>query len=79
MEHLQYEYILNFALLKELPIHQRKKAVQLFTDYQYILTPTNDPIVIAVRRFIKLMGIEAAADLLSFAKRLKRKYEHRPL
>ena len=77
MERLQYEYILNFALLKELPIHQQKEAVQLFTDYRYILTPTSDPMVIAVRGFIKLMGIEATAQLLAFAKRFKRKYEHR--
>ncbi len=79
MERLQYEYILNFALLKELPICQQKEAVQLFTDYQYILTPTKDPMVIAIRSFIKFMGIEATAQLLAFAKRLKRKYEHRSL
>lgn len=79
MERLQYEYILNFALLKELPIQQQKKAAQLFTDYQYILTPTKDPVVIAVRSFTKLMGIETTAQLLAFTKKIKRKYEHRSL
>lgn len=74
---LQYDYILNIALLREIFPAERAKARAVFAGYREILLPSGDRLVRAAARFIKIIGLDAMAWLLSLAKRIKRRREGR--
>lgn len=73
----QFEYFLNLALIQELPLERREEAYQLFQAYRQILLPTEDRLVKLLAWWISLIGIPKMSRILSFAKCMKRKREHR--
>ncbi|MBM6885165.1 glycosyltransferase [Pseudoflavonifractor phocaeensis] len=73
----QFEYILNLALIQELPKEQRKEAIALFEDYRQVILPTHDLTVQKVAKFMQLFGVPFTAKILAAAKWMKRKRERR--
>lgn len=76
---LQYDYVLNIALIREVPSAERKEARAAFDGYRETLLPSGDRLVRMVARFISMAGLGATARLLSAAKRIKRRREGRVL
>lgn len=76
-DRLQFEYILNLALICEVSRADRTEAVQIFKEYRQSLTPTGDWVVSMTRYCVDVFGLKAVAKLLTGAKWLKRKNEHR--
>ncbi|WP_373166662.1 glycosyltransferase family 2 protein [Agathobaculum sp. Marseille-P7918] len=74
---LQYEYILNLALIHELPHGQQKKALEIIK--LEVLSPTCDGLVRAMSIMLRLFGVRITAAVLSQIKRLKRRKEGRTL
>lgn len=73
----QFEYILNLALIQELPKEQRREAAALFDHYRQVILPTQDRAVCQVAMFMRLFGIPFTAKILASAKWMKRKRERR--
>lgn len=73
----QFEYILNLALIQELPKEQRREAIALFDHYCQVILPTQDRSVRQVATFIRLFGVSFTAKILAAAKWIKRKRERR--
>ncbi len=76
---LQYEYVLNIALIREVHPEERVEARTAFAEYREILLPSRDLLVRGVARLISMAGLDAVARLLSLAKRIKRRREGRTL
>lgn len=77
IEQLQFEYILNLALICELPKEWRERVTGLIRVD--ILSPTSDPAIKIIKFMLRIIGIRMTASLLSTIKRLKRKSEGRIL
>lgn len=75
----QFEYILNLALIQELPMEDRKNAVKLFDSYRQVLLPTQDQLVRKVAIFINFFGVSCTSLVLMAIKWVKRRLEHRTL
>lgn len=73
----QFEYILNLALIQELPREQRREATALFDHYRQVILPTQDRAVRQVAKFMRLFGVPFTAKVLAAAKWMKRKRERR--
>lgn len=73
----QFEYILNLALIQELPKEQRREATALFKHYRQVILPTKDRSVRQVATFMQLFGVSFTAKILAAAKWMKRKRERR--
>ena len=73
----QFEYILNLALILELPKARRKEAAALFDHYRQVILPTQDRSVRRVAAFMQLFGVSFTAKILAAAKWMKRKRERR--
>lgn len=73
----QFEYILNLALIQELPKAQRKEAAACFKDYFRVLLPTQDPAVKQIAEVLRLLGVPLVSKMLAAAKWIKRKRERR--
>ena len=73
----QFEYILNLALIQELPKEQRREATALFKHYRQVILPTKDRSVRQVATFMQLFGVSFTARILAVAKWMKRKRERR--
>lgn len=76
---LQFEYILNIALIQEVLDEERGSAIDLFLDYESVLLPTKDILVILVKKAIDSIGILTFSRILSTIKKVKRKKERRNL
>ena len=74
---LQYEYILNIALIHELPQEQKKQALGIIKPE--VLRPTCDGLVRVMSIMLRLFGVRMMAAVLSQIKRLKRWKEGRTL
>lgn len=74
---LQFEYILNMALIQEIPFEDRRVAIEQFRDYKNTLSPTKDVLVYLVKKIINIIGISNISELLSIVKKVKRKKEQR--
>ena len=77
IEQLQFEYMLNLALICELPREQQEEAVELVK--LDVFNPTSDVIIKAIKLMLRTIGVHMTASLLSNLKRFKRKKEGRIL
>ncbi len=73
----QFEYILNLALIQELPKEKRRGATALFDNYRQVILPTQDRAVQQVAKLMQLFGVRFTAKILAAAKWIKRKRERR--
>ena len=74
---LQFEYILNLALICELPKERQEQVARVVRVD--ILNPTYDPTVKTIEIILRVMGVRMTAYFLSILKRFKRKREGRVL
>ena len=77
IEQLQFEYMLNLALICELPREQQEEAAELVK--LDVFNPTSDVIIKAIKLMLRTIGVHMTASLLSNLKRFKRKKEGRIL
>lgn len=77
IEQLQFEYILNLALICELPRGKQEQATKLIK--LDVLEPTTDLVIKAVKFMLQTLGVHMTASFLFKLKRLKRKKEGRTL
>lgn len=77
IEQLQFEYILNMALICELPKENQENAVRLIKID--VLNSTTDLAIKAIKLMLRTLGVHTTASFLSKLKRLKRKKEGRTL
>lgn len=74
---LQFEYILNLALICEMPKSEQGKALEIVR--KDVLKNSGDKLVRIMYCMIKIFGIRFVASILSKIKRIKRKKEGRSL
>ena len=74
---LQFEYVLNLALIQELPKEKRREATALFEGYHQVLFPSQDQAVKQITKFLHLFGVPLTSRVLAAAKWIKRKRERR--
>ena len=67
----QYEYILNMAVIYELPEEKREAGELLFKNAGYVLAGSQDVLVRIMRCFVKYSGVMLMAYLLHMAKKLR--------
>lgn len=77
IDRLQFEYILNLAIISDLSLSQKKKVYDIVN--LKILQPTSDFIVYIIVIMIKIFGVARLSSMLSIIKRLKRKKEKRAI
>lgn len=73
----QFEYLLSLALIQEVEPEKREQAISVFDRYKETLWPATDLIVRCGAFGVKTIGVRGMSKLMWFAKRLKRKREHR--
>ena len=76
-DRFRFEYILNLALLMELPRSEQREGETFFCGYLEVLLPTKDWLVKVFAWTIQIIGIKKTASFLFFLKKWKRKHEHR--
>ena len=69
---LQYGYVMNMAILQEVPPSQRREAKKVFRYWKEALTPTADPWVRRFSAALNLCGVGAMSRILQRMKRIKR-------
>ena len=78
-DRFRFEYILNLALIKELPLSEQQEGETFFCGYLKVLLPTKDWVVKAFTWVIRMIGIKQTASFLLVLKKWKRRREHRTL
>lgn len=78
-DRFRFEYILNLALIMELPRSEQWEGETFFCGYLEVLLPTKDWLVKVFAWTIQIIGIKKTASFLLFLKKWKRKHEHRTL
>lgn len=73
----QFEYILNMALIYEIPKEMRTQGITLYTNWRQTLSQGADIYVHALTVLLHVIGIAPMAYLLSKAKIAKRKIQRR--
>lgn len=73
----QLEYILNMALIPEVPSEDRPKARTLYADWREILGGSEDSAVRAAAAALRLLGLGAVSRLLHILKTARRLYRRR--
>lgn len=74
---LQFEYVLNLALICEMPKLEQGKALKIVR--KEVLKHSSDKLVRIMYCMIKIFGVRFVASILSQIKRIKRKKEGRSL
>ena len=77
IDSLQFEYVLNLALICEMPKLEQRKALKIVR--KEVLRHSSDKIVRIMYCMIKIFGVRFVASILSQIKRIKRKKEGRSL
>lgn len=76
MAQFQFEYILNLAVIVELPLEDRPAARCLYQGWKEILADSPDPLVQITRWGIGLIGLGATAHILHQLKMIRRWKRH---
>ncbi len=74
---LQFDYLLNMALICEVDKKERPKARTAFAGWRQVMIPGSDLLIQAAAWVLGVVGIGPVSGILSFAKRMKRWLEGR--
>ena len=76
---LAKEYLLNLAILEEIPRSERGEALAACRDAQSVLNGAQTRLIRAAAAFTRLVGLPFAARLLMMMKKLKRAHRKRKI
>jgi hypothetical protein len=71
-EQFLFEYILNIALVRELPPPERVRAERLFEETLPVLNLSREFIPVCMRMVLKILPVRPVAELLRMAKIVRR-------
>ncbi len=69
---LQYGYVMNLAILQEVPAKDRAQAAEVFHDWKGALIPASDPWVKRFAKALNICGVRNMARILQLFKKIKR-------
>lgn len=69
---MQYGYVMNFAILQEVPAKDRTQAIEVFYNWKNVLMPAADPWIRRFSQVLNVCGVRNMARILQLLKKIKR-------